>query len=159
MENKNSLVSIKSMSSKTYLKYLILTEHYSFHINCGGKELISMNNTKFEADLEARGASMYYSGQDWAFSSTGNFMDNDLDSDVYIHANTTALYNVSPPESQLYTTARVSPTSLTYYGQCLMNGNYTVKLHFAEIVFANDSSFKSQGKRIFDVYLQVSYNS
>ncbi|KAL3509047.1 hypothetical protein ACH5RR_028448 [Cinchona calisaya] len=129
-------------------------QHYSLHINCGGKELTSKNNTKFEADLEARGASMYYSGQDWAFSSTGNFMDNDIDSDIYIHTNTTPLLNVTSPESLLYTTARVSPLSLTYYGLCLINGNYTVKLHFAEIVYANDSSFNSQGKRIFDVYLQ-----
>lgn len=132
-----------------------MTGHYSLHINCGGKELITENSTKFEADLEVRGASMYYSGQNWAFSSTGNFMDNDIDSDVYIHTNATALYNATSPDSQLYTTARVSPLSLTYYGLCLINGNYTVKLHFAEIVFANDSSFNSQGKRIFDVYLQV----
>ncbi|XP_027064324.1 probable LRR receptor-like serine/threonine-protein kinase At1g07650 [Coffea arabica] len=129
-------------------------QHYSLHINCGGKDFIATNNTKFEADLEARGASMFYAGQNWAFSSTGNFMDNDIDSDIYIHTNTSALQNVSSAESQLYTTARVSPLSLTYYGQCLINGNYTVKLHFAEIIFTNDSTFNSQGKRIFDVYLQ-----
>ncbi|KAL5837190.1 hypothetical protein ACOSQ3_014359 [Xanthoceras sorbifolium] len=127
--------------------------HYSMHINCGGKELNS-SNTKYEADLEPRGASMFYMGQSWAFSSTGNFMDNDVDSDVYIITNTSTLSGASAVNSELYRTARVSPLSLTYYGLCLMNGNYTVKLHFAEIIFTNDSTLNSLGKRLFDVYIQ-----
>lgn len=98
---------------------------------------------------------MFYSRPDWAFSSTGNFMDNDIDADSYIYTSTSALYNVNGPDSELYKTARASPLSLTYYGVCMMNGNYTVKLHFAELLFTNDSSFNSLGKRIFDVYLQV----
>lgn len=130
-------------------------EYFTLHINCGGKDVILENGTKYEDDLEARGASMFYSRQNWAFSSTGNFMDNDIDADNYIETNVTALYNVTSPVSELYRTARVSPVSLTYYGLCLLNGNYTVKLHFAEIVFTNDSSFNSLGRRIFDVYLQV----
>lgn len=126
------------------------------HINCGGKE-INTGKTKYEADVEPRGASMFYSasGQYWAFSSTGNFMDNDVDSDIYIEANTSTLSKASVVDSELYTTARVSPLSLTYYGLCLGNGNYTVRLHFAEIIFKNDSTFNSLGKRIFDVYVQV----
>ncbi|XP_009603858.1 putative LRR receptor-like serine/threonine-protein kinase At1g07650 [Nicotiana tabacum] len=132
-------------------------QQYSLYINCGGKEVSIKNGTSrktYEADLEARGASMYYSRHNWAFSSTGNFMDNDVDSDVYIDTNVSALLNVKAPEVELYKTARASPLSLTYYGQCLMNGNYTVKLHFAEIIFTNDTSFNSLGERIFDVYLQ-----
>lgn len=131
-------------------------EHYSLHINCGGKEVIMSNNTTYKEDTEARGASMFYWGQaqNWALSSTGNFMDDDLDSDTYIATNVSTLYNTTPPESELYRTARTSPLSLTYYGLCLLNGNYIVKLHFAEIVFTNDSSFNSLGRRIFNVYLQ-----
>ncbi|XP_015082803.1 probable LRR receptor-like serine/threonine-protein kinase At1g07650 isoform X2 [Solanum pennellii] len=132
-------------------------QQYSMYINCGGKEVTIKDGTKYtnyEADLEPRGASMYYSRHNWAFSSTGNFMDNDVESDVYINTNISALQNVKAPELELYTTARISPLSLTYYGQCLMNGNYTVKLHFAEIIFTNDTSFNSLGERIFDVYLQ-----
>ncbi|KAJ8749335.1 hypothetical protein K2173_018819 [Erythroxylum novogranatense] len=127
--------------------------HYSVHINCGGEE-VNVDNTVYEADVERKGASMYYSGQGWAFSSTGNFMDNDIDSDVYIHTNTSVISNVSATNAHLYTTARASPLSLTYYGLCLMNGNYTVKLHFAEIVFTKDNTFSSLGKRVFDVYIQ-----
>ncbi|GAV75551.1 LRR_1 domain-containing protein/Pkinase_Tyr domain-containing protein/Malectin domain-containing protein/LRR_8 domain-containing protein [Cephalotus follicularis] len=128
---------------------------YSLHINCGGKEM-KIGNTTYEADMEPRGASMFYrdQAQYWAFSSTGNFMDNDVDSDTYIAINTSALSNISALDSEMYTTARSSPLSLTYYGLCLGNGNYTVKLHFAELIFINDSSFYSLGKRIFDVYIQ-----
>jgi hypothetical protein len=124
------------------------------HINCGGNEANVLGN-KYKADREQRGASMFYWGQDWAFSSTGNFMDNDIESDTYTVPNRSAISNVSMLDSELYTTARVSPLSLTYYGLCLINGNYTIKLHFAEIIFTSDRSFVSLGKRIFDVYIQV----
>ncbi|XP_063947818.1 probable LRR receptor-like serine/threonine-protein kinase At1g07650 isoform X2 [Daucus carota subsp. sativus] len=127
---------------------------YFLYINCGGEDVVINNNTRFEADVEFRGASMFYSRQNWAFSSTGIFMDNDLDADAYITTNTSALKNVSASLLNLYKTARTSPVSLTYYGLCLGNGNYTVSLHFAEIVFTNDRSFNSLGKRIFDVYIQ-----
>ncbi|KAG6572429.1 putative LRR receptor-like serine/threonine-protein kinase, partial [Cucurbita argyrosperma subsp. sororia] len=126
-------------------------QHYSLHINCGGKEAF-VRGERYEADRE--GASMFYTGHNWAFSSTGSFMDNDVDADNYIETNTSALSNVSVANSELYTKARNSPQSLTYYGLCLINGNYSVKLHFAEIVFINDSSFNSLGRRIFDVYIQ-----
>lgn len=132
-------------------------ENYALHINCGGKEVSISDDAVYRDDSESRGASMLYlsQSQNWAFSSTGNFMDNDLDSDNYIVTNVSTLYNSTTPVSELYRTARVSPLSLTYYGLCLLNGNYTVKLHFAEIIFTNDSTFNSLGKRIFDVYLQV----
>nr|XP_011461996.1 PREDICTED: probable LRR receptor-like serine/threonine-protein kinase At1g07650 [Fragaria vesca subsp. vesca] len=53
-----------------------------------------------------------------------------------------------------YTTARLSPLSLTYYAHCLANGNYTVKLHFAEIVLRDNRSYYGVGRRMFDVYIQ-----
>ncbi|KAF9660927.1 hypothetical protein SADUNF_Sadunf19G0014600 [Salix dunnii] len=56
--------------------------------------------------------------------------------------------------SVLYTEARLTPLSLTYYIPCLGNGNYTVKLHFAEIVIRGNRSYYSLGRRVFDVYIQ-----
>ncbi|KAB2029390.1 hypothetical protein ES319_D05G159500v1 [Gossypium barbadense] len=56
--------------------------------------------------------------------------------------------------SELYTRARLSPLSRTYYFRCLANGNYTVTLHFAEIVIRDNRSYQSLGRRIFDVYVQ-----
>ncbi|KAF6173370.1 hypothetical protein GIB67_027065 [Kingdonia uniflora] len=125
----------------------------SLHINCGGREIVA-EGIKYEEDVQTRGASLFYPGQNWALSSTGDFVDNDVDSDVYTERNTSTITNVSVLNSELYTTARISPLALTYYGLCLLNGNYTVKLHFAEIIYTNDGSFNSLGKRIFDVYVQ-----
>jgi len=131
-------------------------DQYALNINCGGSEA-NISGHIYEADGERKGAAMLYytTSQDWALSSTGNFMDNDIDSDPYIVTNTSRLNNVSALNSKLYTTARVSPLALTYYGLCLINGNYTIKLHFAEIIFINDRSLNSLGKRVFDVYIQV----
>nr|CAD1834069.1 unnamed protein product [Ananas comosus var. bracteatus] len=123
---------------------------YSLHINCGGKG-VTINGTKYEGDTERQGASMLYLGSNWAFSSTGNFLDNDLDADNYIATNISKL---SMPNSELYTTARLSPLSLTYYGLCMMNGSYTVSLHFAETVFTDDNTFSSLGTRLFNVFIQ-----
>ena len=58
-------------------------------------------------------------------------------------------------DAQLYMSARLSAISLTYYGFCLASGQYTVFLHFAEIMFTNDSTYTSLGRRLFDVYIQV----
>lgn len=108
---------------------------------------------KYEDDQDPAGASKFYqSSSNWAFSSTGDFMDNgDGDSYTISSANSSR----STTDSELYMTARISPLSLTYYGFCLINGNYTVKLHFAEIIFSNDESYNSLGKRVFNVYIQV----
>lgn len=95
---------------------------------------------------------MLYLGSNWAFSSTGNFMDNDVDADNYIASNISELFM---PNSELYTRARLSPLSLTYYGLCMMEGSYMVKLHFAETVFTHDNTFRSLGKRLFNVFIQV----
>jgi hypothetical protein len=79
-------------------------------------------------------------------------MDDNITDDSYIATSTSKL---DMPYSELYTKARLSPLSLTYYGLCMFSGSYTVKLHFAEIVFTNDSTFCSLGKRRFNVFIQV----
>ena len=58
-----------------------------------------------------------------------------------------------------YKTARLSPLSLKYYGICMRKGNYTVQLHFAEIMFSNDHTYSNNGIRIFDVAIQVNISS
>uniref|UniRef100_A0A0D9XCQ5 non-specific serine/threonine protein kinase n=1 Tax=Leersia perrieri TaxID=77586 RepID=A0A0D9XCQ5_9ORYZ len=128
------------------------SDRTSLHINCGDKEAI-INGTKYEADTEPKGASLLYlsPGSNWAFSSTGNFMDNNINDDNYI---ATSASKLTMPNSELYAKARLSPLSLTYYGLCMHNGSYTVKLHFAEIVFTNDSTYYSLGKRRFNVFIQ-----
>ncbi|XXG90326.1 hypothetical protein AAC387_Pa12g2114 [Persea americana] len=129
----------------------------SLHINCGGDEVaLTINETHrkttFKEDQDPAGASKYFSSKEnWAFSNTGDFMDNNKEPDIYIASNISRL---TMPDFDLYMKARISPLSLTYYGLCLWNGNYTVKLHFAEIRFKEGRTYKSLGKRIFDVYIQ-----
>jgi hypothetical protein len=55
-----------------------------------------------------------------------------------------------------YQTARLAPQSLKYYALCLPNGKYKVQLHFAEIMYSNDQTYRSLGRRIFDISIQVS---
>ncbi|XP_058103390.1 uncharacterized protein LOC131246947 [Magnolia sinica] len=125
---------------------------HSLHINCGGDRIVINGNTTYEEDKETSGASKFAlsSGRNWALSSTGSFI-NDKYFDDYIAENKSKL---SMPNSELYTRARLSPITLTYYGLCLLKGNYTVKLHFAEIIFTDDKTFNNLGRRIFDVYIQ-----
>ena len=125
---------------------------YSLHINCGGKET-TVGHIKYEGDEDPAGPAKYFQMKpNWGFSNTGHFWD------VHVTANDYSANNVSiltMENSQLYTSARLSPLSITYYARCLANGNYIVKLHFAEIVFRSNISSYSLGRRIFDVYIQV----
>ncbi|RWR96267.1 putative leucine-rich repeat receptor-like serine/threonine-protein kinase isoform X1 [Cinnamomum micranthum f. kanehirae] len=126
--------------------FLPMTELSSLHINCGG-EKVTINgvrgSTTFSADQDL---------ENWAFSSTGDFFINSRETDNYIASN---IFRLSMPDFSLYTRALLSPLSLTYYGLCLLNGNYTVKLHFAEIMFTDDKTYSILGKSMFDVYIQV----
>ncbi|KAF8391172.1 hypothetical protein HHK36_023473 [Tetracentron sinense] len=61
---------------------------------------------------------------------------------------------LSMVDTALYSTARISPISLKYYGFCLKNGNYTVRLHFAEISCTEENDSHSKGKRVFNVKIQ-----
>ncbi|KAK7324507.1 hypothetical protein VNO77_28110 [Canavalia gladiata] len=125
----------------------------SLHINCGGKQAI-IGGITYDEDIDPAGASVYrQSTNNWALSNTGHFMDNNTRTKPlpYTTENETRLYM---PDMELYKNARISPMSLTYYGFCLENGDYTVKLHFAEIMFTNDNTYSSLGRRLFDVYIQ-----
>ena len=123
----------------------------SLHINCGGGE-VKTGDTSYEDDSQPGGPSKFYqSGTNWGFSSTGHFMDNE--SLTYVLSNGSRFSGNDA--NNLYSEARLSPLSLTYYGFCLLNGNYMVKLHFAEIKITNDGTYRSLGRRIFDIHIQV----
>ncbi|XP_010552132.1 PREDICTED: probable leucine-rich repeat receptor-like serine/threonine-protein kinase At3g14840 [Tarenaya hassleriana] len=125
---------------------------YGLHINCGGDE-VTINRTKYDADkMDSLPAPFYDSRNGWFSSNTGNFLDDDRTPEgVTIWSNSTRL-NVTDP--RLYAQARLSAISLTYYALCLGTGNYTVNLHFAEIMFTNDKTYNSLGRRFFDIYIQ-----
>ncbi|XP_021293937.1 probable LRR receptor-like serine/threonine-protein kinase RFK1 isoform X1 [Herrania umbratica] len=122
------------------------------HVNCGGKDTRINTNLLYEGDGDVEGgAAKYYIRDDgyWGFSSTGDFMDdNDFQNTRY------TVSKLSLNISELYTTARRAPISLSYFHYCLENGNYTITLDFAEIQFTTDETYNSLGRRIFDIYVQ-----
>nr|XP_007149541.1 hypothetical protein PHAVU_005G078900g [Phaseolus vulgaris]ESW21535.1 hypothetical protein PHAVU_005G078900g [Phaseolus vulgaris] len=130
---------------------------YSLYINCGGEE-VTINETRYEDDSDAgRAARFILKGmRNWVVSTTGNFMNNgnspNNDGGGKYLPSTNSL--PSTKDAALYRTARASPISLTYYGFCLANGNYTVFLHFAEIVFIDGKTYSSLGRRVFNIYIQ-----
>ncbi|KAK9223979.1 hypothetical protein WN944_012428 [Citrus x changshan-huyou] len=124
---------------------------HSLHINCGGNE-VKVNGSTFEGDGQIGGGAATYHSQDdtnWGFSSSGDFTDDDDEQN--------RRYIATPDSSnlsELYINARIAPLSLTYFGYCLDNGNYTLSLHFAEVQFSNGITFFSLGRRLFDIYIQ-----
>ncbi|GLT81065.1 hypothetical protein SLA2020_524710, partial [Shorea laevis] len=142
--NKSGIVSCLR-SSKCQKK------RYDLYINCGGSE-VTVGNTTYEDDTDPAGPSRFFEGGgNWAFSSTGHFLDDNHSTDSFIH---TFKSKLSMKDSQLYMNARLSAISLTYYGFCLGDGNYTVNLHFAEIMFGHGKTYSSLGRRIFNIYIQ-----
>ena len=122
------------------------------YINCGGDKITSKGK-KYEKDDGIEGASQFSidSTNKWAYSSTGAFIGKTDHS--YLAKNTSAL---NSEDAEIYQTARLAPISLKYYGLCLRKGSYKVRLYFAEIMFSNNQTFGSLGRRLFDVSIQVS---
>ncbi|XP_059659125.1 probable LRR receptor-like serine/threonine-protein kinase At1g56130 [Cornus florida] len=125
----------------------------SFSIKCGGTEQVSASGIRFDDDSETLGAASFYASSDnqWAVSNTGIFISNP-NGPRYI-TNTDSQITETL-ESELYKTARISPSSLRYYGLGLKNGKYSIDLHFAEIQMEDTRSWKGLGRRLFDVYIQ-----
>ena len=134
--------------------FLILIADYSFAVDCGSNASIrGSDDTIYEADPTNLGAATYYvTGQTrWGVSSVGNyFQREDAKNIIYSSQN---FQNVV--HSELFQTARMSPSSLRYYGLGLENGNYTVLLQFAEFAFPDSQTWLSLGRRVFDIYIQV----
>ncbi|KAI3810099.1 hypothetical protein L1987_19708 [Smallanthus sonchifolius] len=120
----------------------------SFGINCGGSEITSSDEIVHEQDNETLGAATYYvtSERRWGVSNVGQ-RENP--------AYTTALSRqFNTLDSALFQTARISAGSLRYYGLGLENGNYTVNLQFAELLIEDGPTWRSLGRRVFDIYIQ-----
>lgn len=127
---------------------------YSFAIKCGGNRTIaSSDGTVYEVDSAALTSASYFmtGTSKWAVSTVGSFAE--ASNPDYI-LNTASQFS-NTLDSELYQTSRISPSSLRYYGLGLENGNYTVKLHFAETQILDPPSWKTNGRRIFDIYIQV----
>ncbi|KAL4611392.1 hypothetical protein ACB092_08G120000 [Castanea dentata] len=126
--------------------------YYDFAIKCGGPQITSSNGIVYERDNETLGSATYYviNTDRWAVSNVGYF--SGTNNPQYTSYSSSQFTNTLDPE--LFQTARLSASSLRYYGLGLENGNYTVSLQFAEIAFDNTNTWRSLGRRVFDIYIQ-----
>uniref|UniRef100_A0A0D9X5C4 non-specific serine/threonine protein kinase n=1 Tax=Leersia perrieri TaxID=77586 RepID=A0A0D9X5C4_9ORYZ len=126
---------------------------YSFAVDCGSnRSTRGSDNTLYETDAQNIGAASYYVSDNarWGVSSVGRF--NEAPNGSYVIYSSQQF--LSAHNSELFQTARMSPSSLRYYGIGLENGNYTVELHFAEFAYPNSLTWHSIGRRVFDIYVQ-----
>ncbi|KAL6553320.1 hypothetical protein OROGR_007162 [Orobanche gracilis] len=124
----------------------------SFAINCGGRPIRSSDQVLYESDNETLGPATYHvttSGR-WAVSNVG--LPSDSISPAYETSSQSQFTNTL--DSELFRDARISAGSLRYYGLGLENGNYTVRLQFAEISILGTRTWRSLGRRVFDIYVQ-----
>ncbi|XP_076943672.1 putative LRR receptor-like serine/threonine-protein kinase RFK1 [Bidens hawaiensis] len=164
--NMNLFLNLfKSSSSRNTLDILPCAEDAkgprygcSLHVNSGGNDLTVKENNKdvrYEGDASFDvGAGSFHTSRNnnnWGLSSTGDFLDDYIQTNLYVASLQNNATNNLP---SLYTTARLSTLSLTYVSYCLQNDDYIVNLHFAEIQYTNDTTYRSLGRRIFDIYIQ-----
>ncbi|GFP92738.1 probable LRR receptor-like serine/threonine-protein kinase at1g56140 [Phtheirospermum japonicum] len=102
----------------------------SFAINSGGRPIGSSDQTPYESDNETLGPATYYVTNfgRWGVSNVG--LPADSASPQYQTSSQSQFTNTL--DSELFRDARISAGSLRYYGLGLENGNYTVRLQFAE---------------------------
>ncbi|CAL5390123.1 unnamed protein product [Camellia sinensis] len=126
--------------------------YYNFSIKCGGPQITSNNQIIYERDNETLGPATYYvtSENRWAVSNVGLFIDSSKPE----YRSFSSSQFTKTLDSELFQTARISAGSLRYYGLGLENGNYSVSLQFAEMAILTSKTWKSVGRRIFDIYIQ-----
>ncbi|KAK9937489.1 hypothetical protein M0R45_014275 [Rubus argutus] len=124
----------------------------NFGIKCGGPQITSSNQFVYERENETLGPATYFVTNDsrWGVSNVGLFTGSSKPE--YTVFSTSQFKNTLDPE--LFQTARLSASSLRYYGLGLENGNYTLNLRFAEQAFVDSPSWKSLGRRVFNIYIQ-----
>nr|GMC82858.1 probable LRR receptor-like serine/threonine-protein kinase At1g53430 [Ipomoea batatas] len=147
VQRKTSLAVVAKLDDFT------LTADHSLFINCGGVRT-KLNGNEYEGDSTGEGPSYFFAFSDrWAYTSLGLFLTKE---DVNFVA--TQEFPSNMINEDIYKTARLAPNSLIYiyYGFCMRQGSYKLRMHFAEIMFSNDSTYSSLGRRLFDVRIQVS---
>ncbi|RLM66430.1 hypothetical protein C2845_PM16G19810 [Panicum miliaceum] len=138
----------------------------SFAVACGSSSSISgSDNYTYQPDDAKLGAASYYvinnGAPTWGVSNVGKFMYGSPGGYYRIQSSNVSysMYSSSrlfrnTLDSELFQNARMSPSSLRYFGVGLENGNYVVTLQFAEFIFEDSQTWKSLGKRVFDIYVQ-----
>lgn len=123
-----------------------------FAIKCGGPQIRTTDGIVYETDNETLGPATYFvtDTNRWAVSNVGTFtgISNPLFKSFVSNQFTST---VNP---ELFQFARLSASSLRYYGLGLENGFYNITLQFAETAILDSTTWKSLGRRVFDIYIQ-----
>ncbi|XP_028752449.1 probable LRR receptor-like serine/threonine-protein kinase At1g56130 [Neltuma alba] len=127
--------------------------YYNFAIKCGGPPITLSKRISYERDDAVLGPATYFVTDTtrWAVSNVGVFTG------IYEAPYTSWVSNqfIGTLNSELYETARLSASSLRYYGLGLENGAYNISLYFAETsILDRTATWKSLGRRVFDIYIQ-----
>ncbi|XP_018452216.1 probable LRR receptor-like serine/threonine-protein kinase At1g56130 [Raphanus sativus] len=149
--NKRVLPGLKCMQ-KTFPCNRGKGIYSDFSINCGGPEIRSVSGALFEKEDEDLGPASFFvsASQRWAASSVGLFAGSS--NNIYIATSLSQFVNTL--DSELFQSARLSASSLRYYGLGLENGGYTVTLQFAEIQMKGSNTWRGVARRRFDIYVQ-----
>ncbi|XP_052733534.1 probable LRR receptor-like serine/threonine-protein kinase At1g56140 isoform X2 [Vigna angularis] len=124
-----------------------------FAIKCGGPQITSTEGITYERENETLGSATYFvtDTSRWAVSNVGLFTGNSNPEYTKFVSN----QFTNTMNTELFQTARVSPSSLRYYGLGLENGFYNITLQFAETAILDSAGrWESLGRRVFDVYIQ-----
>ncbi|XP_027910140.1 probable LRR receptor-like serine/threonine-protein kinase At1g56140 [Vigna unguiculata] len=124
-----------------------------FAIKCGGPQIRSTEGIIYERENETLGPATYFvtDTSRWAVSNVGLFRGSN--NPVYTKFVSNQFSNTL--NTELFQTARISPSSLRYYGLGLENGFYNITLQFAETAIQDSAtSWESLGRRVFDIYIQ-----
>ncbi|KAI4323211.1 hypothetical protein L6164_022834 [Bauhinia variegata] len=127
--------------------------YYNFSIKCGGPQITSTSGVVYERENETLGPAAYFvtDTERWAVSNVGLFTGSNnpqYTSEVFNQFTATL-------DTELFQKARISASSLRYYGLGLENGNYSITLQFAETAILDSATtWKSLGRRVFDIYIQ-----
>ncbi|GJW00348.1 probable LRR receptor-like serine/threonine-protein kinase [Tanacetum coccineum] len=112
------------------LTYSRNPNHYNLFINSGGSSL-EFEGNEYEQDLTNEQSYFFPSDERWAYSSNGVYLNNDNVPFVASTANVTG--------GDIYSTARLAPFSLRYYGLCLRQG-FTVLSSVSSVLSLLSSS-------------------
>ncbi|ESQ29847.1 hypothetical protein EUTSA_v10012006mg, partial [Eutrema salsugineum] len=127
--------------------------YFNFSVNCGGPDIRSSSGALYERDEGALGPASFFVSRTrrWAVSNVGLFTGSNSNQYIALSANT-RFANTS--DSELFQSARLSASSLRYYGLGLENGGYSVTVQFGEIQIQGSNTWRSLGRRLFDIYVQ-----
>jgi interleukin-1 receptor-associated kinase 1 len=125
----------------------------SLFINSGGED-VYYGKDHYHNDTSISSFNLSPS-DDWAYSYAGDYLTRNFNASASV-INSTCEFTSS--KANIDNNFRLAPVSLTYYGLCLRKGEYIVTLYFAEALYSKSEDYSTSGKRVFDIYIQVSIN-